>query len=131
MRKALVLVMSSSSALMDILNASNTIIFSNHQTDSQPNLSINSGESLSFSLLFSDSAFQPIAGGSQIDITSSAGSLAGQIDLVMPRTNRAGARQAIFTLTKNEVESVDSTVSALITSPSGIQSTVTFQVTLN
>jgi hypothetical protein len=128
-RKALVLVKSSSSALIDILNASNTLIFSNHQTASQPNLSINSGESLSFSLLFSDSAVQPIASGSKIDITSSVGSLTGQIDLVMPRTNRAGARKA--TLTNNEVESVDSTVSALITSPSGIQSTVTFQVTLN
>ena len=130
-RKALVLVMSGSRALMDIINTSRTVIFSNYQTASQPDLSIDSGSSLSFTLRFSDSAEQPIASGSQILITSSTGTLAGQVEFVMPRTNRPGAGEISFTLSNDEVDPVDSTVSALITSPSGIQSTVLFQVTLN
>jgi len=130
-RKALVLVMSGSRALMDIINTSKTVIFSNYQTASQPDLSIDSGSSLSFTLRFSDSAEQPIASGSQILITSSTGTLAGQVEFVMPRTNRPGAGEISFTLSNDEVDPVDSTVSALITSPSGIQSTVLFQVTLN
>jgi hypothetical protein len=130
-RKALVLVMSGSRALMDIINTSRTVIFSNYQTASQPDLSIDSGSSLSFTLRFSDSAEQPIASGSQILITSSTGTLAGQVEFVMPRTNRPGAGEISFTLSNDEADPVDSTVSALITSPSGIQSTVLFQVTLN
>ena len=130
-RKALVLVMSGSRALMDIINTSKTVIFSNYQTASQPDLSIDSGSSLSFMLRFSDSAEQPIASGSQILITSSTGTLAGQVEFVMPITNRPGAGEISFTLSNDEVDPVDSTVSALITSPSGIQSTVLFQVTLN
>jgi hypothetical protein len=130
-RKALVLVMSSSNALMDITDAGNTIIFSNYQTASRPSLSIARGSSLSFRLLFSDSAVQPIASGSRIVISSSAGSLAGQINTVMPRTNRAGVREANFTLTNDVDISVDSTLTATITSPSGIESAVVFQIKLN
>jgi hypothetical protein len=130
-RKALVLVMSGSRALMDIINTSNSVIFSNYQTASQPDLSIDSGSSLSFMLRFSDSAEQPIASGSQILITSSSGTLSVQVEFVMPSTNRPRASEISFTLSNDEVDPVDSTVSALITSPSGIQSTVLFQVTLN
>jgi hypothetical protein len=130
-RKALVLVMSSSNALMDITDAGNTIIFSNYQTASRPSLSIARSSSLSFRLRFSDSAVQPIASGSTIIISSSAGSLAGQINTAMPSTNKAGTREANFTLTNDVDASVDSTLTATITSPSGIESAVVFQVTLN
>ena len=130
-RKALVLVMSGSSALMDIVDTSNNVNFSNYQTASQPSLSIASGSSLSFRLRFSDTAVQPIASGSTIVISSSAGSLAGQINAVMPITNRAGAREASFTLINDVDTPVDATITAAITSPSGIASTVVFQVTLN
>jgi hypothetical protein len=130
-RKALVLVMSSSSALMDITDDSNSIIFSNYQAASQPSLSIDSGSSLNFSLRFSDSALQPIASSSQIIISSSAGSLAGQINSVMPSTNNPGITVANFTLTNDVDTLVDSTVTATILSPSGIESRVIFQVTLD
>jgi hypothetical protein len=130
-RKALVLVMSSSSALMDITDDSNSIIFSNYQAASQPSLSIDSGSSLNFSLRFSDSAIQPIASSSQIIISSSAGSLAGQINSVMPSTNNPGITVANFTLTNDVDTPVDSTITATIRSPSGIESRVIFQVTLD
>jgi hypothetical protein len=123
--------MSGSSALMDIVDTSNNVNFSNYQTASQPSLSIASGSSLSFRLWFSDTAVQPIASGSTIVISSSAGSLAGQINAVMPSTNRAGARETSFTLTNDVDTPVDATITAAITSPSGIASTVVFQVTLN
>ena len=130
-RKALVLVMSGSSALMDIIDASNAVIFSNHQTASQPSLSISRGGSLSFRLRFSDSAVQPIASDSTIIITSSSGVLAGQINTVMPSTNRPGTRDVNFALINDVDTPVDSTVTATITSPSGIESVVVFQVTLD
>ncbi|MFQ3189402.1 MAG: hypothetical protein ACI936_000526 [Paraglaciecola sp.] len=130
-RKALVLIMSSSNALMDIIDAGNTVIFSNYQAASQPSLSIDSGRNINLILRFSDTAVQPIASGSTINISSSAGSLAGQINSIMPNNNRAGAREANFTLTNDADTPVDSTITATITSPSGIESAVVFQVTLN
>jgi hypothetical protein len=60
-RKNLVLIMSSSRALMDIIDTSNTIIFSHYQAASQPSLSIDSGSSLNLGLRFSDTSVQPIA----------------------------------------------------------------------
>ena len=130
-RKALVLIMSSSRALMDILNSNNSIIFSNHQNASQPDLSIEAGSSLRFRLRFSDSAIQPIANGSQITIETTAGSLIGQISTIMPSTNNAGTREIFFTLVNDVSEAVDSIVSAIITSPSGNESRVDFNVQLN
>jgi hypothetical protein len=132
-RKSLVLVASSSNALIDIIDESGETIFSNHQTASRPNLSINRGSGLNLKLSYSDTAVQPIASGSQINITSSAGNLAGQTSLVMPRTNSSGMRQANFTLTNDNDSStpVDATITSTITSPSGIESSVIFQVTLN
>lgn len=127
--KALVLVMSGSSVLMDTIDTSNTVIFSNHQSVNQSDLSLGSDESLSLRLRFSGSAEQPIASGSQIVIEPSAGTLAGQIEFVMPHTNRPGSIDLSFTLYHDEEESIISTISALITSPSGVESTVLFQVT--
>ena len=130
-RKSLVLIMSSSRALMDIIDTSNTIIFSNYQAASQPSLSIDNGSSLNFRLRFSDTSVQPIANGSQIVISSSAGSLGGQINSVMPSTSAPGAAQVNFTFTNDVDTPVEATVISTITSPSGIESRVSFQVTLN
>ena len=130
-RKSLILIMSSSRALMDIIGTSNTIIFSNYQAASQPSLSIDNGSSLNFRLRFSDTSVQPIANGSQIVISSSAGSLGGQINSVMPNTSAPGAAQVNFTLTNDVDTPVEATVISTITSPSGIESRVSFQVTLN
>jgi hypothetical protein len=49
----------------------------------------------------------------------------------MPNTNVSGATQVNFTLTNDVETSVDATVIATITSPSGVESSVVFQVTLN
>jgi hypothetical protein len=132
-RKSLVLIMSSSDALMDIVDESNTIISSNNRAVSQPSLHIDNGKSLSFRLRFSDTSVQPIASGSQIDISSSAGILMGQLNSVMPNTNKPGAREVNFSLTNDNDSntSVDATITSIITSPSGIESSVIFQVTLN
>lgn len=132
-RKSLVLIMSSSDALMDIVDESNTIISSNNRAVSQPSLHIDNGKSLSFRLRFSDTSVQPIASGSQIDILSSAGILMGQLNSVMPNTNKPGAREVNFTLTNDNDSNtpVDATITSIITSPSGIESSVIFQVTLN
>jgi hypothetical protein len=132
-RKSLVLIMSSSDALMDIVDESNTIISSNNRAVSQPSLHIDNGKSLSFRLRFSDTSVQPIASGSQIDISSSVGILTGQLNSVMPNTNKPGAREVNFSLTNDNDSNtpVDATITSIITSPSGIESSVIFQVTLN
>jgi hypothetical protein len=55
-RKSLVLIMSSSNALMDIIDTNNTIISSNYRVVEQPSLDIDSGDSLNFRLRFSDTS---------------------------------------------------------------------------
>ncbi|MFT4995001.1 MAG: hypothetical protein ACI965_002043, partial [Paraglaciecola sp.] len=80
-RKALVLVTSSSNALLDIVDASDAVIFSNHQNVGDPSLSLAPGESMSFTLRYSDTAIQPIASGSTIAIASTAGLIGGQTSL--------------------------------------------------
>tara|TARA_R110000751_G_C13795394_1_gene483389 strand:+ start:11698 stop:14133 length:2436 start_codon:yes stop_codon:yes gene_type:complete len=134
-RRSLELVSASSAAFLDILNQGNSVIFSNHQSASEPSLALERGDVINLTLKFSDTAVQPIASNSTITITSSAGLLAGQISSVMRSTNANGASSVKFTLTNNLSETsgfaTTATINAEVVSPSGIVSVVTFVVTLN
>jgi len=133
-RKALVLVTSSSNALLDIEDTSDAVLFSNYQSAADPALSIARSESMTFTLRYSDTVVQPIASGSTIAITSTAGLLGGQTLLTMPSTNIAGASATQFTLTNDidvaEGDPTTATITATVTSPSGIVSDVVFVVAL-
>lgn len=134
-RRSLELVASSSAALLDILNQGNAVLFSNHQTAAEPLLELDRGEVITLTLKFSDTAFQSIASNSTITITSSAGLLAGKINSTMKNTNAAGASSIEFTVTNNLSDfggdATASTITAEVVSPSGIESVLTFVVTLN
>jgi hypothetical protein len=90
-------------------------------------------DSLGFTFEFSDTANQPIASGSTIQVSSDAGGLSGQTSFSMPKTNQAGSRTASFRITNNLVAGdpvTNTTVSITITSPSGLVSQLFFIVTL-
>lgn len=134
-RRSLEIVASSSNALLDILSQTGTIIFSNHRLATQPSLALDRGEVVSLLLEFSDTALQPIASNSTITITSSAGLLAGQTNTTMGSTNLSGSSAVAFTLTNNLSDTsgfaTTATIDAVVTSPSGFVSAITFVVTLN
>lgn len=133
-RRATVLVTSSSGALIAVSNngtelASNTTAGSN-----APVLSIVRGESALFEYTYSDTAIQPIASGSTITVTSVTGTLAGTTAAVMPRTNRNSASTSVFTLTNSLAPAdtaINTTVTITITSPSGVVSSLSYIVALD
>ncbi|WP_166422624.1 Ig-like domain-containing protein [Paraglaciecola sp. 20A4] len=129
-RRALVLVTSSSAAQIDILDSTDAIVASNYQTVSQPT-AIARNNAVSYTLTFADTARQPIASGSTIVISTSAGQLNGQTNLTMPQTAVNAEFRATFTLENDVTEITQATVSVLITSPSGVQSATSMIVTLN
>ncbi|MCF2947351.1 Ig-like domain-containing protein [Paraglaciecola aquimarina] len=130
-RRALILVTSSSEAQIDITNKSNAILASNYQ-DTVSIASIERGEARSYTLVFADTARQPIPSGSNIVVSSSAGLLSGQINFEMQSTNVNSEASATFILTNNLVgTSTQAAVSVTITTPSGIESSVSMLVPLN
>lgn len=132
-RRALELVMASSESLLDIVLDGNTLA-SNYQNIIPPSLSIARGDSLSFTLSYSDTALQAIPSESTIEISSTAGLLGGKTNLVARSTNKAGAQKINFTLTNDRSDATgnatSATISVLLTTPSGIESTVSLVVTL-
>ena len=129
-RRALVLVTSSSAAQIDILDSNDAIVASNYQTVSQP-AAIARNNAVSYTLTYADTARQPIANGSTIVVSTSAGQLNGQTNLTMPKTAVNAESRATFTLENDVSETTQATVSVLITSPSGVESATSMIVTLN
>ena len=129
-RRALVLVTSSSAAQIDILDNSASIVASNYQA-TNPTSAIPRDSTQSFTLVFADTARQPISSDSTIVVSSSAGQLNGQTNLTMPSTAVNSESRATFTLENDVSEATQATVSVLITSPSGVQSATSMVVTLN
>lgn len=132
-RRALVLVTSSSAALISVSTSGTQIASNVSSQPTTPVLSIVRGDSATFEMTYADTAGQAIASGSRINVVANAGELAGTIQDTMPLTNANAARTNVFTLTNslaaNET-SIDSTISVTITSPSGVQSSVSFIVRL-
>lgn len=118
------MIMSSSSAIRNLYASDGK---------SNPATRINRGSSASYRLAFSDTAGQPIASGSTVRISTTAGTLGGATDFTMPKTNTQGITSLEFTLA-NELEAEDSAVTAsitlLITSPSGVESALVHSVEL-
>lgn len=125
-RKAQVLVMSSSEAVLNLYDGAS-------MADLAPLTSIARGSSATYRLEFADTAGQPIASGSTIRITTSAGTLAGNTGFTMPMTNKADKGELDFVLT-NELASgapsVTATIEILVTSPREIESSLVLPVAL-
>lgn len=131
-RKSIVLIMSSSSAEIDVLE-SGLLRYSNYQNTTNPVLSIARGGFRTFTVNYSDTADQTLANGTTIQVTASSGDLAGTTSRTVGLNTRAGKSSLSFTLANNIPTGTDgttSTVTVLITSPSGATSTVIYTVNL-
>ncbi|MDU0353104.1 Ig-like protein, group 1 [Paraglaciecola aquimarina] len=129
-RRAIVLVTSSSAAQIDILDSGAAVVASNYQ-NTVATTAIDQNASQSFTLVFADTARQPIASGSSIVVSTNAGELSGATNFVMPSTNVNSDFRTTFVLTNTEDEAKSATVVVQITSPSGIESTSSMVVALN
>jgi hypothetical protein len=132
-RRAIVLITSSSSAMISVSNNGVELASNQSAGSSTPVLSVPRGNSAFFRYTYSDLASQPIASGSSIVVSASAGELNGTVNDIMPQSNRNAGRTREFTITNNLLAgdtSIDTTVSINITSPSGVISSLNFVVTL-
>ncbi len=133
-RRAIVLITSSSSAVISVSNNGIELASNQSAGSATPVLSIPRDETVLFQYTYSDTAGQPIASASTIAVNATLGELAGTTDDVMPQSNRNSARTSTFTL-KNNLDPGDTSNSATITidivSPRGVLSSVSFVVVLD
>jgi len=129
-RKSVVLVTSSSNALIDVLTTSGTLLFSNYQSTSTTSRTINRDSTSHFRLSFSDTANQILAMGSTISVTASIGQLSGQTSKTVANDNASGKDNIDFSLTNNLSEADTGQVVITITSPGGTQSILSFDINL-
>ncbi|MBF7074205.1 Ig-like protein, group 1 [Glaciecola sp. MH2013] len=133
-RRAKVIITSSSSALIAVTSGGSEIASTQTPTPTAPVSVIARGGSQVFSFTYSDTQLQAIASGSTIQVGTNFGEVAGDINFVMPQTTRAGSRSAVFSLTNTLGvldTTTDATITLTITSPSGVVSQVSFIVTLS
>lgn len=132
-RRAQVIVTSSSSALIAVSNNGIELVNNQSAGSSTPVLSIARGDSALFQYRYSDTQNQPIASSSTIAVTSTVGALDGTVADLMPQSNQNSGRTSVFTLTNNlsaADTAINTTVTVSITSPSGVVSSLSFIVTL-
>jgi hypothetical protein len=126
-RRIGVFVASSSAAIIELVDEDGDVI------EQLTGLTLARGQTLNLTLRFSDTALQPIASGSTIAIATTNGVLGGQTTGIMPVTNAPGASEQDFTLLNNldaDDDPTTATVTATVTSPSGVVSTLIFVVSL-
>lgn len=133
-RRAMVLIMASSGALMSIFDGATELANNQTGTPADPVLSIPRGSSETLRLVVSDTALQTMPSGTTIEVTSNNGDLAGEILTTVRSNNRSGGATLNFVLTNNllvDQDPIDATVVATVTSPSGVVSTLTIVISLD
>lgn len=132
-RRALVMIMSSSNLLLSFSSDGSELANNSGGAPSGPVLSIPRGESSTLQLGFSDNANQPAPSQSSVTIEANNGELAGQTDSLVRQSTRAGTRFVEVTLTNNllaDEDPIDSTITATITTPSGVENVLSIVVSL-
>jgi hypothetical protein len=129
-RKSLVLVMSGSSLIGNVFDSSNNLYASNTPNSDRANISIATDAKQTFSAVFTDKAGQIPPFGSNVTITSSAGTVTDVGSTTIPNTNVEGGFTVSFAIENTEDEPVAATVSVSVTTGNGIVSTVLFTVNL-
>jgi hypothetical protein len=129
-RKSLVLVMSGSSLIVDVFDSSNKLYASNNPNSDSASISIATNAKQTFSGVFSDSLGQTPPFGSNVSITSSAGTVTDVGSTTISNTNVEGGFSVSFAIENTESEPVTATVSVSVTTANGIVSTVQFTVNL-
>ncbi|MDM7859123.1 Ig-like protein, group 1 [Alteromonas sp. ASW11-36] len=133
-RRAIVMVMASSNAIMRFFNGVDELTNNQGGAATGPVLSIPRGESVSLQLLISDTADQTLPSDTNVQITASAGTLTGETAFSVSKNNRAGGATLNVVLTNsltNDQDPIDATVTATVTTPSGVVTTLTMIVSLD
>lgn len=131
-RKALVMIMSSSSSFFRLSNsATNTLYFDNRTgTDiNLPNIADNSALGLSLSV--SDTALQSMPEGTTINVAASVGEISGVTALTVGNTNATSQNLSFIITNPLDGDPEIGTLTVEITSPSGTISSMVKQITLN
>jgi hypothetical protein len=118
-RKALVMVMSSSDALLSITDNNDTVVASNElPATGIPDIA--DGDSIALQLSFADTAHQVLPKDSQVTISLNKGELAGTTNVVVSNTTNISAQLANFVIT-NPVggDAEVATLTVTVITPSG------------
>jgi len=118
-RKARVLITSSSNALYRLLDSSSTVLKSNYEAATNGQISITRGSSAEFTLEMSDTQFQVLSQGTTINISSSVGELVGGGSFAIANTvgssdpSAPGTTTVSFTIINNLTPDDDAVSGAL------------------
>lgn len=132
-RRALVMVMSSSAALISFNDSDGELANNQQGAPATPLFSIPRGESAALSLVVTDTALQTMPSATNISLSTNNGDLAGQTAVAVRETNQEGGDTLEFVLTNNllaDQDPIDSTVTATVVSPSGVESTLSIIISL-
>lgn len=133
-RRALVMVMASSNAIMRFFNGQDELTNNQGGAATGPVLSLPRGESVTLQLLVSDTAVQTMPSDTTVTITSNNGDLAGETEVTISKNNRAGGATLNVVLTNTlgvDQDPIDATLTATVTTPSGVETTLTMVVSLD
>ncbi|MDA8622064.1 hypothetical protein N9L48_05385, partial [Psychrosphaera sp.] len=106
-RKARVLITSSSNALYRLLDSADTVLKSNYDSATNGQISIVRGSSAEFTLEMSDTQFQVLSQGTTINVSSSVGELVGGGSIAIANTvgssdpSLPGTTRVTFTIINN------------------------------
>lgn len=133
-RRAIVLIESSSAAFIDVVDNATSTLFSNNGPATNPTISLDVGESLELTAQVSDTATQPLASGTTINIVSILGSATGTTSATQIITNSRTITELDFSVVNNRsdlgTETMVDTITINVTSPSGVVTSLIFNVDL-
>ena len=131
-RKSLVMVMASSSALYNLFNRTDSTVYANNDSNIDVAIpAIADGDSISLRLAVTDSAGQTMPEGTTISVTSSVGDIDGITDATIGNT--LGAPAVLDFIIANPVDGDPEvgTLTVEITAPSGIVTSLVRSINLD
>jgi hypothetical protein len=130
-RKENRLIVSSSTAFIDVVDVSDVRRASNHQDFTAGNVTLARGQKTEFVVLVSDSSGNIMPANSFINISATTGQLEITSGTIVPNVFSKQATKFTFTL-ENDLETEDdaavSRINVLVTAPSGRETTLDLQV---
>jgi len=120
-RKSLIMIMSSSSALYILENANTGTDYENNSTNTSVSLpNIADGSSLSLRVVVRDTALQTMPAGTSISVNASAGTLLGTTSATIPQTRATSASLEFIIQNPTDGDPETGVLTVSITSPSGV-----------
>ena len=131
-RKALVMIMSSSSSFFRLTNSATNTLYFDNRTGTDINLpDIADNSALGLTLSVSDTALQSMPEGTTINVAASVGEISGVTELTVGNTNATSQNLSFIITNPLDGDPEIGTLTVEITSPSGTISSMVKQITLN